>query len=214
MRICSVEGCNNKYRGNGYCNKHNLQMRYHGKILERTRFDKNKIIIEDQICKMELYDINCKVIAETIFDLKYYEFIKDYSWHMSGNYVESFWVDENQCQKNMKLHQAIIYLSGQEVPDDCEIDHKDNNPLNNLENNLRICKHSDNVKNRKNIMKHSSKYKGVSFYKHTNKWRAKLRANHVDVFLGYFVNEDDAAKAYNIAAIKYFGEFARLNVIP
>src|ERR1035437_2002435 len=122
MRICSVDGCNNKYRGNGYCNKHNLQMIDHGKILERTRFDKNKIIIEDQICKMELSDINCKVIAETIFDFVYYEFIKDYSWHLSGRYVESFWFDEVGNQHGMKLHQAIIYLSGQEVKDDEEID--------------------------------------------------------------------------------------------
>ena len=210
MRLCLVEGCNKKHHGNGYCVKHYKQIRDHGKILERTKYDLNEIIIEDQICRMKLYNIKNEEVAETIFDLKYKIEIEKYKWHLHKNgYVETIWYDENSEQHNISLHQAIIRMSGQEVSDGYEIDHKDNNPLNNLESNLRICSHSENGKNQKISTNNTSGYKSVSWHKPTKKWRAQIRGEH----LGLFDDPKDAAKAYNDAAIEYHGEFAVLNKI-
>ena len=55
--ICSIEGCNNSACGK-YCNKHYHQIKRYGNIKTRTRFDKNEIIINDNVAKILLYDNN------------------------------------------------------------------------------------------------------------------------------------------------------------
>ena len=57
----------------------------------------------------------------------------------------------------------------------------------------------------------SSKFKGVSWDKRQNKWRAYITVNYKVHFLGYYVNEIDSARAYDIAAKKYFGKYAHTN---
>lgn len=57
----------------------------------------------------------------------------------------------------------------------------------------------------------SSRFKGVCRYKKTGMWQAKIQKNCVGIHLGYYKNEEDAAQAYDDAARKYFGEFARTN---
>lgn len=214
MRLCLVEGCNKKHHGNGYCVKHYKQIRDHGKILERTKYDLNEIIIEDQICRMKLYNIKNEEVAETIFDLKYKIEIEKYKWHLHKNgYVETIWYDENSEQHNISLHQAIIRMSGQIVFDGYEIDHKDQNKLNNLEKNLRICTHQQNSQNKSKQKNNVSGYIGVSWYKQTRKWKATIQINYEQIFLGYFNTSKEAAKAYNEAALKYHGEFIKLNKI-
>jgi hypothetical protein len=59
----------------------------------------------------------------------------------------------------------------------------------------------------------TSKYKGVCFDKQTSKWVSHIRVNGKTIKLGRYLIEEEAAQAYNEAAIKYFGEFARLNVL-
>jgi hypothetical protein len=63
-----------------------------------------------------------------------------------------------------------------------------------------------------NVGKHrdnTSGHKGVSWYKRDKKWRAKININNKAIHIGYFDNLEDAATAYQAAALKYFGEFAR-----
>jgi hypothetical protein len=64
---------------------------------------------------------------------------------------------------------------------------------------------------RKTSRKTSSRYIGVSFHKKKGKWMAVIGYKGKNVWLGRFDNEIDAAKAYDAAAKKYYGEFARLN---
>ncbi len=46
-----------------------------------------------------------------------------------------------------------------------------------------------------------------------NKWLVSIRNNGKNIYLGYFINELDAAIAYNIAVVEIHGEFANLNII-
>lgn len=57
----------------------------------------------------------------------------------------------------------------------------------------------------------TSLYRGV--FKQNNRWRSRIMANGQDYNLGYFHTEHEAAYAYNEAALRLHGEFARLNVI-
>lgn len=95
--------------------------------------------------------------------------------------------------------------------------HIDGNGLNNQRYNLRICTKQENLRNQKPIRGGSSKFKGVYLSKAYPKygiksvWRANIGKDGKAIFLGGFENEIDAAKAYDRAALKYFGEFARVN---
>lgn len=58
----------------------------------------------------------------------------------------------------------------------------------------------------------SSKYKGVHWHKINKKWRAAISAGDNKIHLGMFTSELEAAKCYDLAAEKLYGEFARLNL--
>ena len=94
-----------------------------------------------------------------------------------------------------------------------QIDHIDNNPLNNNIENLRESTQLQNCMNRKSNKNSTSKFKGVCWHKVSNKWIANIRINGKLKHLGYFKSEIQAAKAYNKAAMKYFKEFAYLNEV-
>ena len=67
--------------------------------------------------------------------------------------------------------------------------------------------------NRKSDRNTSSQYKGVSYFKQTNKWISYITYNNKRIHLGLFKNELKAAIAYNKKAIELFGEFAYLNKV-
>ena len=112
-------------------------------------------------------------------------------------------------------HRIVYYLKTGNNPEDNPIDH----PVDRKDNiNTRLASYSQNNCNRvkqKTFKKEktSSKYKGVCFNKKTQKWQASITYNKKTIYLGQFLKETDAAKAYNKAAIVYFNEFAILNKI-
>lgn len=111
------------------------------------------------------------------------------------------------------------------------IDHIDRNTLNNRIENLRPTTKSQNSKNKKSGYNSSSKYLGVHLYKpysiqtladgtvkryeYPPQWIARIKSDGKSITLGYFSikDEDEAALAYNKAAVKYHKEFANLNII-
>ena len=99
--ICSIEGCNNRACGK-YCNKHYHQIKRYGHIKTRTRFDKNEIIINDNVAKILLYDNNCNVIDYTIIDVEDINKISKYKISKCGNYAYA-----NINNKNVALHRIM-----------------------------------------------------------------------------------------------------------
>lgn len=92
-----------------------------------------------------------------------------------------------------------------------DVDHIDRDPLNNRRSNLRLATRSQNNANRPGSIGGASPFKGVSWCKQTQKWRAKISVNNRTVCLGRFANERDAACAYDQAAISQWGDFALTN---
>ena len=91
------------------------------------------------------------------------------------------------------------------------VDHIDGSRVNNHHENLRWASHSENSRNMKKHIDGSSVYKGVSWDKKANKWRAQINILGRVLNLGGFEHQRDAAEVYNAAALEHFKEFAKLN---
>ena len=105
-------------------------------------------------------------------------------------------------------HRLVWLMVNGSFPD-CDLDHEDTNKSNNAIDNLRKSTRRQNMTNRNGWAK--SGFKGVYPNKRGKPWNAKIRVNGEDINLGNFYVAEDAAKAYDIAAIKANGEFAKLN---
>lgn len=90
------------------------------------------------------------------------------------------------------------------------VDHINGDGTDNRRENLRICTHHQNMGNQPARRNGSSKYKGVSKTR-TGNWAVRIWNNYKCINIGTFSNEREAGKAYNEQAIKYFGEYAKLN---
>lgn len=128
----------------------------------------------------------------------------------------SFW--SNKCtrtgyavrgidNKSMPLHRFIM-----EPPPGMCVDHINGNGLDCRRENLRICTYKDNLKNKQKHVDSNAPYKGIR--KSGQKWNATIMADGQRYDLGSFDTPEDAARAYNEAAIKYHGDFSWLNEIP
>lgn len=91
-----------------------------------------------------------------------------------------------------------------------EIDHINRVASDNRIENLRIASKSENGANR--VQRNACGRKGVSSARN-GKFRAQIQHNKKVMHIGTFESIDEAAHAYNKAAIQYFGEFALLNPI-
>ncbi len=106
-----------------------------------------------------------------------------------------------------RLHKVIFAMHHGYIPE--VIDHKDQDKNNNKIENLRAANKSLNEANTGLRRNNSSGYKGVSFYNRIKRYRAYLQCKHI----GLFDTAEEAARAYNAAALKAYGEFAYLNDI-
>lgn len=94
------------------------------------------------------------------------------------------------------------------------VDHIDGDGLNNQRSNLREVTHKKNLQYQKpQNRKKSSAYRGIAWFKPREKWRARLKCNGIEVHIGYFDNEHDAAEAWNKKALEYYGPESFQNVI-
>ena len=115
-------------------------------------------------------------------------------------------------KKCYKQHRVVfLYFNGY-LPK--AIDHIDRNKLNNSISNLRPSTKNGNNHNVGPNKKNTSGYKGVYWHKPRKKWRAMIKINRKQITIGRFNTPEEAALAYNIAALKFHGDFAYQNVIP
>lgn len=162
---------------------------------------------------------NTKLIPLTqgyhaIVDASDYDWISQYTWHMApGNRgykyaATNIKIEGKHRYRIRKMHSIIM-----DTPKGMSVDHINGNGLDNRRTNLRVCTHKQNCQSKIKRKIGASSYKGVTWDKEQNKWRVKIGIDYKRIDLGRFDSEKDAAKAYNEAAIKHFGEFAYLNEI-
>jgi hypothetical protein len=106
-------------------------------------------------------------------------------------------------------HRLAWLISTGEDPSNLLVDHINGIKTDNRFCNLRLATNSLNSCNRKLSARNTSGYKGVSYSKTKQKWRADVRINGKQTVIGYFDTPELAHMAYCKAAAELFGEFAR-----
>ena len=144
-----------------------------------------------------------------------------FSWHATKNArslniifyaARTVWISGKS--KHIYLHREIMErMIGRNMIKGEEVDHRNQNSLDNRRSNLRLTTHQQNLENQRHQYNKSSLYRGVHLIKRAikMKWIAYIKHNGKRIHLGSFYDEILAAKAYDEAARLYFGDYAKLN---
>lgn len=139
-----------------------------------------------------------------------YELVKRHTWRVqvrkSGNaYAITHIRRPDGKQTTLSMHRLIVGVTDAKV----QVDHINGDALDNRRVNMRTCTNAQNQRNKGTTSGNVSGVKGVSWHKRDNRWQANICVNLKSIHLGYFDIKSDAVAAYQIAAIKHHGEFAR-----
>lgn len=141
----------------------------------------------------------------TTIDNTDWDLVSQYTWYKETMDDVSY-ARTSVNGQTIRMH-SLLYPA----PKGLETDHKDMNGLNNQRRNLRFCTRQQNSANKPKRVGTSSRYKGVSWNINRNHWNSLIKVNYKVINLGTYRDEVEAAKAYDRAAIFYFGDYARIN---
>lgn len=144
-----------------------------------------------------------------LVDPEDYQRLSQYKWYVLHSGRRSYAIRNaviDGKHTTVSMHREILGF-----PKDRQIDHINRNGLDNRRENLRVVGPTENCINRDYSRRNKSGYRGVSWYEPLGKWRAKVTTNNKSRHLGYFADLEEAARAYDQAAIAHHGPLAQLN---
>jgi hypothetical protein len=139
-----------------------------------------------------------------------YEWLSRWKWRLNadGYVVRDRYVGKSRGPGKVFLSRLIMQPSQR-----MEVVYLNGNRLDNRRANLRECTRSEKQTHGKLYDNNRSGYRGVSWRRQQGRWIAQIQVNNRKMYLGLFSDRDQAARAYNQAARKYYGDLARLNEV-
>jgi hypothetical protein len=155
---------------------------------------------------------------EAIVDIDDFDRLSKLTWHMAkttnskigyvtytiNNYDEI----KRTCQ-SIRMHRLVMNVTDPKI----QVDHINNNPLDNRKCNLRLCNAAQNARNTKFRSTNTTGYKGVFLQKRSGRYTSSIGVNKERYYLGIYNTPEQAALAYNEASRKYHGEYGYINKI-
>jgi hypothetical protein len=177
-----------------YVKQYNLK-KYGDRTPPQTNFyEDGKLIVESKHGRLEvLYDAEDEAL------------IKEYRWYIwkpATGRGSNYYAIADKAGKRIRMHRLV-----KPVEKGTQIDHADQNGLNNKKGNLRPCTNLQNQYNRKPDRRNTSGYKGVSWVKRDKKWKAQIVKDGKQTNLGLFATKEEAARAYDAEAKIQHGEY-------
>lgn len=111
------------------------------------------------------------------------------------------------CGAQIYMHRFIMNMPTKGI----DVDHIDGNGLNNQKHNLRLANRFQNIANSTRRFATTTGYRGVYHSSPPCKFTARIKVGSGYRALGRFSSAEDAARAFDVAAIEKYGQFARLN---
>lgn len=141
-----------------------------------------------------------------VVDAADYALVTQYDWWVfrptaSLCYAQTHFNKPDGTQGTWLMHRLITG----DPPS--QVDHKDGDGLNNRRSNLRLATPSQNMGNAGPWR--GRKYRGA--FQEAGRWRSRIQVDGKRVSLGSFTTEEEAARAWDAAAIEAWGDYARLN---
>ena len=138
-----------------------------------------------------------EIVGKVLCSEIHFEALSKYSWHRTK--AKDFYASSTFEGKSILMHKFIMNtLCGLKTPENNVIDHINNQKIDNRISNLRFVTRSQNAQNRKKKTNRTSNFHGVYVHAKGNKrFLARVRHNGRSVYLGRFITEAEAVKAFD-----------------
>lgn len=143
-----------------------------------------------------------------LIDEEDYQLVSELKWYADVRKVNAYAVRKTKKDGVLKMHRYILEKHGFDLTGK-EVDHINCDGLDNRKENLRVCTVLENRRNQK--LRYNMSTKGIYYHRQSQKWCARLKIENKRISLGYFYTKEEATAAYDEAAKKYFGDFAKTN---
>lgn len=171
------------------------QRRTHG-LLRAAESKLRAVVVDGDVCLVPVMD--CGVIVTALADASDAPTLQRFNWSASAGYPTTS--RGRTADANVRMHKMIC--PGWDV-----VDHINRNPLDNRRANLRRVTQMQNVWN--SAHRPHRFFQGVTA--RDGKFRAIITTGGKKRHLGTFGSADDAARAFDRAAVQDRGEYAVLN---